>query len=506
MLSQDAAKKISIPNPSGEAFVGQFVLFIDTTSPEALSKSSPLKIQPRALEYLSKRLETLRDLQRLKSSDPMAFISGASKDFADYKRLEKIHQFLEPIKHLKLHSAAKGVRDPTPITLSPFRSLVTLELRGCDLSSQCIRGIGHIRPILERLICYDSLEKLHHFFAPVQYETKRHETVQVEWPKLTHLSCPCNSISEIDDSILLLPALQTLDLSRNQLTCASNLANLVFLDLSHNQLTELGEIPDTCPHLEKLFLQGNRLRHIQEIDKLECLEVLDMSCNLIVSMGDVVKASTLPKLRDIELEGNPLAVSSLYRPAVISCFLDRGVDFMLDGAKPSIAEIRKARKIMVSDSGDIVPIAPSETRIVVPPPSLVRNAWQLITKGLAPPTKSRRPSSTSDVTVVDRTTPKKQPKPARRVVNIPDEEGAAATNLKDHEPPLNLSRYTYGQSSALLITNSTERSGLARTHARKASTGWTAASVSPENFSLSSSVSTNIHRASSAPRVSYSVV
>ncbi|GMH46037.1 hypothetical protein BSKO_14001 [Bryopsis sp. KO-2023] len=425
----------SVPRPSGEAFIGQFVLFIDSRGPELLSGNSPLKLQPRALEYVANRLDSLRELQRLKSSDPMGFISGASKDLADYKRLETVQNFLERVEHLKLHSGAKGVRDPTPVNLSPFRTLASLELRGCDVSSTCVRGLAGVRPVLQRLICQDTLETLRHLLAPLHEEKRGSNPANCEpWPKLTHLSCQYNNISEIDWSLRLLPSLQLLDLSRNHLTKVANLSlvpTLVCLDLSHNRLSSLGEITDCCPHLEKLILQGNGLRNLRGIEKLECLTVLDVKWNLIAGLGEAVRAARLPKLGELGLEGNPMSVSQTYRVNVLSCFLRQGGDFILDGVKASEQERRRSKRVRVTEMGEVLPVNLSDRRLIRPPPSFLRNVWQLLTARWAPE-RSRRPSTSglSDAYSVDRATPKKHHhKPVRRVVNIADSEEDSEASL-----------------------------------------------------------------------------
>lgn len=106
---------------SGEAFISQFVLFIDRRGSELLSNRSALKLQPRCLEYLAARLSALRELLEVRSSNPIEYFTGAVADLDDYKRLKKIKDFLEATRYLKLHSAARGIRDPTPVNLSPFR-------------------------------------------------------------------------------------------------------------------------------------------------------------------------------------------------------------------------------------------------------------------------------------------------------------------------------------------------------------------------------------------------
>ena len=57
-------------------------------------------------------------------------------------------------------------RDPTRLNLSPFRSLVHLELTGCDLSTSAWLGADVLRLQLRSLACSNSLEELWHLLAP----------------------------------------------------------------------------------------------------------------------------------------------------------------------------------------------------------------------------------------------------------------------------------------------------------------------------------------------------
>lgn len=98
-------------DPSGETFINQLILFIDSRGSQLISQKSALKLQPRALEYLAFRLASLRDLQKIKTTNPMDFIAGAVSDLGTYKRMEKIQViiiFLK-LKKIKLQKLIKGI-------------------------------------------------------------------------------------------------------------------------------------------------------------------------------------------------------------------------------------------------------------------------------------------------------------------------------------------------------------------------------------------------------------
>lgn len=57
-------------------------------------------------------------------------------------------------------------RDPTRVNLLAMQSLVSLELRSCDLSTSVVAGLAALQGSLISISCSDSLEKLHHLLAP----------------------------------------------------------------------------------------------------------------------------------------------------------------------------------------------------------------------------------------------------------------------------------------------------------------------------------------------------
>jgi len=68
------------------------------------------------------------------------------------------------------------------------------------------------------------------------------------WNRLSFVSCACNGLVLMDESLQLLPAVETLDLSRNQFAKVANLrkcTKLQLLDLGFNHLrsiASLGEV------------------------------------------------------------------------------------------------------------------------------------------------------------------------------------------------------------------------------------------------------------------------
>ena len=63
-----------------------------------------------------------------------------------------------------------------------------------------------------------------------------------QWKRLSFVSCACNGLLLMDESLQLLPAVETLDLSRNKFSKVDNLrkcTKLKHLDLGFNHLRAL---------------------------------------------------------------------------------------------------------------------------------------------------------------------------------------------------------------------------------------------------------------------------
>lgn len=98
--------------------------------------------------------------------------------------------------------------------------------------------------------CQDALR---HVFASRIAEIK-HSPV---WNRLSFVSCACNGLVLMDESLQLLPAVETLDLSRNKFAMVDNLrkcGKLKHLDLGFNHLrtiASIGEVLKFTLHIYK---------------------------------------------------------------------------------------------------------------------------------------------------------------------------------------------------------------------------------------------------------------
>ena len=84
-------------------------------------------------------------------------------------------------------------------------------------------------------------DALRHIFTERIQEVEKSQV----WSRLAFVSCSNNDMVLMDDSLQLLPAVQSLDLSRNRFVKAANLhccSKLTYLDLGFNQLRNISSL------------------------------------------------------------------------------------------------------------------------------------------------------------------------------------------------------------------------------------------------------------------------
>ncbi|XP_013401181.1 leucine-rich repeat-containing protein 43 isoform X2 [Lingula anatina] len=149
-------------------------------------------------------------------------------------------------------------------------------------------------------------------------------------------------VTEIDENLLNFTNLEELTLTAN-LLCQVNSKNLPrslkVLELCANQICDLFSLCVDPPPLHHLGLGYNQLTYLDEYmtgDYWPQLLSLDLSHNTLSDLVEVVrKLSTLPKLRNLVLHGNPLCVIPGYRGYVIDSLKKL---FLLDDIRISADE------------------------------------------------------------------------------------------------------------------------------------------------------------------------
>lgn len=169
------------------------------------------------------------------------------------------------------------------------------------------------------------------------------------WGNLTEADFSFNNLKDIDDSIKLLPNVKTLNLVHNKLSDVKKISNLsqlpqlCTLNLSENQFYSCADLHTSLGNIVSLDLSQNFISSLSGISKLYSLESLDVSCNKITDIKEIVHIGSLPCLENIRITGNPLACIVDYRVKVLELFNARANDINLDNEKPTVQELDKVR-------------------------------------------------------------------------------------------------------------------------------------------------------------------
>ncbi|VVA98047.1 unnamed protein product [Arabis nemorensis] len=331
---------------TGDRYLENLEKFLEEKAESLIDGTDVLKLNPAGLHYVHLRLESLRELERMLAGAPVDYLRAYVSDIGDYRALEQLRRILRLLPSLKVVSSLPSpARDPTPLSLLPFARLKVLELRGCDLSASSAKGLLELRHTLEKMICHNSTDALRHVFASRIAEIKD----SPQWNKLAFVSCACNRLLLMDESLQLLPAVESLDLSRNKFAKVDNLRRcpkLKHLDLGFNQLRKISHLSEVSCHLVKLVLRNNALTTLRGIENLKSLEGLDVSFNIISNFSELEFLGSLSFLTDLWLEGNPFCCARWYRAQVLS-YVALPNDLKLDGKHIGNREFWK-RQVVVT--------------------------------------------------------------------------------------------------------------------------------------------------------------
>nr|XP_043631844.1 uncharacterized protein LOC122603250 isoform X2 [Erigeron canadensis] len=342
---------------TGDRYLESLVKFVEKQAGPLIEGTLILKLNPVGLHYVQSRLESLSELERLLSGAPVDYLRAYVSDLGDHRALEQLRRILRILTSIKVISSSSSViighdeglcrrRDPTPLCLLPFGRLKVLELRGCDLSSSAARGLLELRHTLEKIICHNSTDALRHVFASRIAEIEH----SPQWKRLSIVSCAYNGLVLMDDSLRLLPVVETLDLSRNKFAKVDNLwrcSKLKHLDLGFNHLRTIASFSKVSCQLVKLVLRNNALSTMRGVENLKSLEGLDLSYNIISNFSEIELLAGLPSLKTLWLEGNPVCSANWYRAQVYSFFSDPE-KLILDDKKISTREGWKRQIIIAS--------------------------------------------------------------------------------------------------------------------------------------------------------------
>uniref|UniRef100_A0A8C6RNA8 Nischarin n=1 Tax=Nannospalax galili TaxID=1026970 RepID=A0A8C6RNA8_NANGA len=238
-----------------------------------------------------------------------------------------------------------------PFDLSIFKSLHQVEISHCD--AKHIRGLVTSKPTLATMSVRFSATSMQEVLVPEASEfddwepegtALQHPVTAIipTWQALTTLDLSHNSISEVDESVKLIPKIEFLDLSHNGVLVVDNLQhlyNLVHLDLSYNRLSSLEGVHTKLGNVKTLNLAGNLLESLSGLQKLYSLVNLDLSNNRIEQMEEVKSIGSLPCLEHVALLNNPLSIIPDYRTKVLAQFGERASEICLDDTATTEKEL-----------------------------------------------------------------------------------------------------------------------------------------------------------------------
>ncbi|XP_030314136.1 nischarin isoform X2 [Calypte anna] len=238
-----------------------------------------------------------------------------------------------------------------PFDLSIFKSLHQIEISHCG--GKLIKGLTSSKHALATMSIRFSATSMKEILVPEASEFDQWEpegetsscpvtAVIPTWRTLTTLDMSHNSISQIDDSVKLIPKIEFLDLSHNGVSVVENLQhlyNLVHLDLSYNKLASLEGVHTKLGNIKTLNLAGNQLERLCGLNKLYSLVNLDLSNNKIEQIDEVKNIGNLPCLEKVILSSNPLSIIPDYRTKVLAQFGDRASEVCLDNTVTTEKEL-----------------------------------------------------------------------------------------------------------------------------------------------------------------------
>lgn len=164
------------------------------------------------------------------------------------------------------------------------------------------------------------------------------------WTNLKEMDLRNNNIREIDNTLCLVPNLETLTLIQNKIISINNLqglTKLINLNISANLLTDCDNLHTKLGNIKTLVLSQNNITSLRGFTKLYSLETLDVSCNKINDVEEVGYIGELPCLENLILTGNAVATSVDYRIKVLEHFGERAAELCLDNERPTQPELDK---------------------------------------------------------------------------------------------------------------------------------------------------------------------
>lgn len=273
--------------------------------------------------------------------------------------------------------------------VSLFKALRSLKIDGCPV--YLIKGLDSLQGQLKYLAVRHSLKTMGELLVDrvigrrkastsstgsvaawrnqATAKLTKNRVIIQPWVQLTNLTLAHNKLSTFDESLKLLPALQSLDLKYNQFVTVDlqemHCPSLTHLDMSYNHICSLSGHSRNLPNLKSLILSHNKLESLSCLESLCGLIELDLTNNQVGSLKELRNLSGMSQLRYLSVDGNPLTKVKSYRVQIFSFFYGRKI--FLDN-KPQISSDEAPKSMWPTrsrsfstpgsfagdDSGDIV--------------------------------------------------------------------------------------------------------------------------------------------------------
>ncbi|XP_017772612.1 PREDICTED: nischarin [Nicrophorus vespilloides] len=241
-----------------------------------------------------------------------------------------------------MHMNSNIIPNELPIEFSPFKVLRQLDVIGINM--EMVTSADSLRASLVELRVLNN--GLTSIMQVLQCDVLHKSTMDTKmiWTSLTLLDLSSNNLDRIDETIKLLPNLERLILNNNKIKQLDNLfmlSNLRHLHLSNNKLVKCDDMHTKLGNITTLDLSQNGLWRVDGLSKLYSLEHLDLSTNNIMKVENVACLGNLPCLENISLTGNPVSTTIDYRVKVLEYFKENYVEICLDNEKPTQQELDK---------------------------------------------------------------------------------------------------------------------------------------------------------------------
>uniref|UniRef100_A0A0N4ZBE2 PX domain-containing protein n=1 Tax=Parastrongyloides trichosuri TaxID=131310 RepID=A0A0N4ZBE2_PARTI len=262
----------------------------------------------------------------------------------DYETdVSHVMDFLTSIRNLKIKGSKNFVDNSNilsntlPLNLYFIRNLNALWLT--DGNVRMLGGLDRVKGTLKRITIYYSMKKVSDLFGQDLGMSPEDNKV---WKVLTDADFSFNECTEIDSSIIVLPALVRLTFNHNQIHSIGNslhyLTHLTELNLSNNCISNIDNWHLKLGNVKKLNLSGNDITSLNGLSKLFSLESLNVSDNLLGNIESIKGVENLPVLEEFKLHGNKIQKIPDYRVKVLHIFGNRFSEVILDDVRCDVGE------------------------------------------------------------------------------------------------------------------------------------------------------------------------